>query len=354
MQKINDKFCFTHSTGEDIYLFTLSNTKGTEVCITNYGAIITSLKIPQQGGKINDIVLGFDKPEDYLSEKYLANYPYFGAAIGRYANRIKHGAFRIDGTTYLLARNKPPDHLHGGNIGFDKKVWRCGSFTGNELELKYKSVDGEGGYPGNLDTTLRFELTDNDELIYEFTATADKPTAVNLTHHSYFNLKNGCGTVGDHMLKLNSSVVLEQDDNFVVTGKNIPVDSSHFDFRQFKRIDKDWNAADGYDQSFVLDKTGATDAETGLTFAAEVFCEESQLGLQVYTSEPVVHFYTGKWIPSLSGKNGNQYGSFSGLCIETHKHPNSINIPHFPDTVLRSGELYRTKTMYRVNGRTLN
>jgi aldose 1-epimerase len=254
----------------------------------------------------------------------------------------------------LLARNRPPDHLHGGYIGFDRKVWKCDSFSEQKLSLKYTSSDGEEGYPGNLNTTLRFELTDNDELIYEFTATVDKPTAINLTHHSYFNLKNGYGTVGDHLVKLNSSHVLEQDDNFVVTGKSISVDGTHYDFRQFKRIDQYWNAADGYDQSFVLDKTGLTDAETGLTFAAEAFCEESQLGLQVYTSEPIVHFYTGKWIPSLLGKNGNRYGSFSGLCFETHKHPNAINIPHFAGTVLRPGELYCTKTMYRVRGRMPN
>ena len=311
--------------------------------------LLHRLKYRQHGGKINDIVLGFDKPEDYLSEKYLANYPYFGAVLGRYANRIKNGTFSIDGVTYLLARNRAPDHLHGGNTGFDKKVWKCDSFSNKKLLLKCKSADGEEGYPGNLDTELCFELTDNDELIYEFTASADKPTAVNLSHHSYFNLKNGCGTIGDHLVKINSSFILEQDDNFVVTGKNFPVAQSLYDFRQPRRIDKDWNATDGYDQTFVLDEAGNRDATTGLMFAAEVLCEESQLGMQVYTSEPVVHFYTGKWIPSLEGKNGNKYGSFSGLCFETHKHPNSINIPHFPDTVLRPGELYRTKTMYRVN-----
>ena len=336
MQKINDKFCFTHSTGEDIYLFTLSNIKGTEVCITNYGAIITSLKIPQQGGKINDIVLGFDKPEDYLSEKYLANYPYFGAVIGRYANRIKNGTFSIDGDYIFTGQEQ--GHLIICMAAIQDLTRRCGNVIlslNKKLLLKYKSADGEEGYPGNLDTTLCFELTDNDELIYEFTASTDKPTAVNLTHHSYFNLNNGCGTIGDHFVKINSSAILEQDDNFVVTGKNIPVANSHYDFRQPKRIDEDWNAADGYDQTFVLDRAVTRDAATGLTFAAEVFCEESKLGMQVYTSEPVVHFYTGKWIPSLHGKNGNKYGSFSGLCFETHKHPNSINIPHFPDTVLR-------------------
>ena len=349
MQQVDEKFSFTHTAGEGIYLFTLRNIKGTEVCITNYGAIITSLKIRRPGGKNNDIVLGFDRPGDYLSDTYLSDYPYFGAAIGRYANRIKLGTFHINGTKYLLARNKGSDHLHGGILGFDRKVWTPVFDSEKKLELKYTSRDGEEGYPGNLDTSLHFELNDNDELIYEFTASADKPTPVNLTHHSYFNLKNGSGTIGDHVVKINSSFILEQDDNFVVTGNNIPVANTRYDFREPRRVDKDWNAADGFDQSFVLDGGSAIDNPSGLQFAAEAFCEVSQLRLQVYTSEPVVHFYTGKWIPSLAGKNGTRYGSFSGLCFETHKHPNSINIPGFPNTVLMPGEIYHTKTMYRFS-----
>src|SRR5688572_8616857 len=184
MEKFKKKFCFTHSSGEDIYLFTLSNAKGTEVCITNYGAIITAFKIHQASGIINDIVLGFDKVEDYLSEQYLAGYPYFGAAIGRYANRIKNGEFIIDDKKYFLKKNKVTDHLHGGDNGFDKKVWIEDSSSKNTLTLKYKSIDGEERYPGNLKTELRFELTDNNELVYEYTASTDKQTVVNLTHRS--------------------------------------------------------------------------------------------------------------------------------------------------------------------------
>ena len=348
MQKVNGKFCFRHSAGEDIYLFTLRNIKGTEVCITNYGAIIMSLKIHQSEGKINDIVLGFDDPADYLTNEYLTNYPYFGAVIGRYCNRIWRGEFSIDGYSYLLAKNKEPDHLHGGNVGFDRKVWKVVSFTENKLELRYISDDGEEGYPGNLDTKLCFELRDNNDLTYEFIATTDKATPVNLTHHSYFNLKNGCGTIRDHIVRINSSKVLEQDDNFVVTGKQIPVAGTQFDFRQPKRIDKDWNAADGYDQTFVLSEDAPTDKDSGLLFAAEAFCEMSKLTLQVYTDEPVVHFYTGKWIPSLNGKCAHKYGPWSGLCFETHKHPNALNMPQFPNTILRPGEIYHTKTLYRL------
>ena len=340
MEKINGTRCFTHSSGEDIYLFTLRNIKGTEVCITNYGAIITSFKVRQANDTFNDIVLGFDHVEDYLSQDYLAGYPYFGAAIGRYANRIKNGEFSIDNKKYYLKKNKGADHLHGGVCGFDKKIWFCDSYSEKILALKYKSIDGEEGYPGNLETKLRFELTDNDELIYEFIATTDKPTAVNLTHHSYFNLNNGSDKIGGHLVKINSPAILEQDDNFVVTGKSLPVINTIYDFNKSKYIDESWNKADGYDQTYIIEKTGM------LSPVAEAYSESSGIKLQVFTSEPAVHFYTGNWIPPLKGKNGNSYGPFSGFCFETHKHPNAINIPQFPNTVLRPGEIYHTKTMY--------
>lgn len=301
-------------------------------------------------GSFNDIVLGFDKAEDYLSEQYLGGYPYFGAAIGRYANRIKNAAFRIDGKKYSLQKNKGADHLHGGVNGFDKKVWKHLTCSEKTLSLAYRSPDGEESYPGNLETTLRFELTDDDELIYEFAATTDKPTAVNLTHHSYFNLNNGHGIINDHLVRINSSAILEQDNNFVVTGNAILIEKASYDFRRLKRIDKDWDPADGYDQSFVVDENCPVDATSGLTLVAEAFSEQSKLKLEVYTNEPVVHFYTGKWIPALKGKHGNNYGPFSGFCLETQKHPNAINLPHFPNTILRPGETYQTKTMYRIIG----
>ncbi len=345
MLKDKGQFCFKHSAGEDIYLFTLRNANA-EISIINYGAIITSFKVKQPGGNINDIVLGFDHPEDYLAEEYLAEYPYFGAAIGRYANRIKNGQFSIDEKFYPLAKNRGTDHLHGGRAGFDKKVWKCDHYSNNKLVLKYRSKDGEEGYPGNLDITIRFELN-NNELLYEFFANTDAPTTVNLTHHSYFNLNNGKGEIGDHTVKVNSSYILEQDDNLVVTGKKLAVQNTPYDFRIPKRINKEWPAI-GYDQTFVLDENLPMDLSSGLSFAADAFSEKSNLKLEVYTSEPVVHFYTGKWIPVLKGKNGNQYGPFSGFCLETQKHPNAINISHFPNTILRPGETYHTKTMYRI------
>lgn len=342
MEKINGQYCFTHLSGEDIYLFTLCNAKGTEVCITNYGAIIISFKIKGPDGNINNIVLGFDKVEDYLSEEYLASYPYFGAAIGRYANRIKNGEFSIDGKKHILKKNKITDHLHGGDTGFDKKVWTVNANSEKKLSLSYKSADGEEGYPGNLETELQFELTDDDELIYEFIARTDKPTVVNLTHHSYFNLNNGNGTIGDHLVKINSGSILEQDDNFVVTGKLLPVANTMYDFKKAKPINENWNANDGYDQTYVIENAASPAP------AAEAYSKNSGIRLQVFTSEPVVHFYTGKWIPFLNGKSSRNYEPFSGFCFETHKHPNAINVPHFPDTVLRPGETYHTKTRYKI------
>lgn len=291
---------------------------------------------------MQEIVLGFDKVEDYFSEDYLRNYPYFGSAIGRYANRIRNGEFSIHEKKYQLAKNKITDHLHGGMEGFDKKVWEFISGDDQHLKLSYTSAHNEEGYPGTLEVELHFELTDSDELIYEYFAHTDKSTIVNLTHHSYFNL-DGSEDINSHIVSINAATMLEQDDNFVVTGVEKQVGDTIYDFRMPRPVNHNWDPENGYDQSFVLDKK-----EEELNFAAEAFSEISRLKLEVYTTEPLVHFYTGKWIPQIPGKNDMQYGPFSGLCFETQKHPNAINIPHFPDTVLLPGHSYHTKTFYRI------
>jgi aldose 1-epimerase len=341
MDNTNKQFCFTHPGGEDIYLFTLSNSKGTEVRITNYGATITAFIVLQKNGTRNDIVLGFDKVDEYLGYDYLQANPYFGAAIGRYGNRIKNGHFSIDGKTYAVEKNLGTEHLHGGVTGFDKKVWTPFSSTTDSVVMKYESKDGEENYPGTLDVTIKFELNEDNELMHEYSAFCDKPTPVNLTHHSYFNLNNGKGNINNHMVKINGSDILEQDETLTVTGKLLPVENTSYDFRQFKRISKDWNPDTGYDQSFVLDSVTPPPA-------AEAYSEESGIKLQVFTTEPIVHLYTGKSIPVIPGKNGIKYGPFSGFCLETQVHPNAINIPHFPDTVLRPGKEYRQRTVYKV------
>ncbi len=332
--------------GKKVSVFRLVNKKGTEALISNYGALILSFKIKKEDGSANDIVLGFDTPEDYLDETYLANYPFFGAAVGRYGNRIKNGKMEIDGKKYQLAINMGTDHIHGGISGFDKKVWDVISFDQqkNILELSTKSPDGEEGYPGNLDVTIKFELNENNELSHEYTATTDQPTAVNLTHHGYFNLNNGKGRVDDYFIKINSSAILEQDENLTTNGNFIQVEGTRYDFRKPHRMSDQWADQEGYDQSFVIDKK-----ENELVLSAEAWSEESKTKLEVLTTEPVVHFYTGIGLPVLTGKNSTQYGPFSGFCFETQKHPNAINIPGFPNTILRPGETYHHKTVYRLN-----
>jgi len=348
MDMLSRRFCLTHPSGEDIYLFTLRNGTGTEVQITNYGAIITAFRVRNKKGAFNDIVLGFEKIEDYWSPAYLSQHPWFGCAVGRYANRIKNASFELQGKKYELARNHGNEHLHGGIDGFDKKVWKfivSGESPQPFLELGYTSRDGEEGYPGNLKTVIRFELNDAGELSYTYRAETDKATPVNLTHHDYFNLHNGQGTIREHEIRIVASHILEQDKNLVATGKVLPVEGTAYDFRDFSGINEGLKELDEYDKSFVVDEPGLTAPR----LVAEARSEISHLHLQVYSTEPVVHFYSGKWIPSVEGKGHTSYGPFSGFCLETHQHPNAVNLPNFPDTILQPGEEYFQQTIYKIN-----
>jgi aldose 1-epimerase len=337
--------CFKHTSGKDIYLYTLKNDKGTKVMITNYGAIIVAYKIKMQDDNTNDIVLGFDDVADYLNPDYLKQYPFFGAAIGRYANRIENASFEIDGKKFSVSKNFGECQLHGGFEGFDKKVWDFASFDErhNILNLKYFSRDGEEGFPGNFEVNIFFELNDENDLALTYTALCDQPTAANLTHHSYFNLNNGEGTIADHEIKIYSDKILQQDKNLVAMGNYISVENTKFDFREFHAIKERWNEAEDYDQSFEL-----SNRKNNVNHAAEVYSKKSGLKMQVLTSEPLIHFYTGQGIPKIKGKAGIEYGPYSGLCLETQKHPNAINIPNFPNTILRPGETYHHKTIYKV------
>lgn len=345
---LHKTLCFPAASGKDVYLFTLRNAAGTEACITNYGGIITSFSVQAADDTRNDIVLGFDKVEDYLSPAYQAQYPYFGCVVGRAANRIRNASFEIDGKEYAVTANFGKHQLHGGSEGFDKKIWKItgsGEFPSPWVEMKYQSVDGEEGYPGNLDVWIRFELTDENELSYSFTARTDKTTAVNLTHHGYFNLNNGQGDIQDYELKIYGSQVLDQDEELCTTGTVTPVKDTVFDFRSFTRIGDRLEMVPEFDKSYVVDKNNDP---AGLALMAEARCAASGLLLQVYATDPVVHFYTGKWIPEMTGKNNTRYGAFSGFCLETQIHPNAINIPQFPSMVLKPGEEYKSKTVYKV------
>ena len=337
------QYCFTHPSGKDIYLYSLRNINETEVLITNYGAILIAYKVRMPDKTANDIVLGFDNVHDYLTTDYLKAYPFMGAAIGRYANRIKNAHFKIEDREFFVSKNWNDDQLHGGFDGFDKKVWDFVSFDSkcNILQLRYHSPDGEEGFPGNLEVNICFELNDENDLIYTYSATCDEPTPINLTHHTYFNLNNGQGSIADHEIKIYSDKILEQDENLVTTGNYIAVDNTKYDFSDFHPLGE--RMGDGYDQSFVIDKKS-----DHLSMAAEALSKQSGLKLQVLTTEPTVHLYTGQGLAKQRGKNNTEYGPYSGFCLETQKHPNAINIPKFPSTILHPGEKYHQGTVYKV------
>lgn len=329
-----------HANGKEVYLFTLSNQQGTEVKITNYGAIITAVKVKKSDGTYNDIVLGFDDPTQYWSEEYLRNYPYWGAAIGRYGNRISKAGFMIDGIEYKVNSHHPDYQLHGGFEGFDKKVWSVISTQNERLVLQYISADGEEGFPGELKVQIAFELNNANEFSYEYIAETDKATAVNLTHHTYFNLNDGEGRIDNHHLKIRASKYLEQDSNYCTTGNVLDVKGTRNDFSDYNETGNIENPEKGIDISYPLDNPGIENV------AAEAYCDEQDVKLEVYTTEPLVHLYNAYGSPTIKGKK--EYAPFSAFCFETQVHPNAINVPTFPNTVLRPGETYRTKTIYKL------
>ncbi len=342
MIEITEQLATQHPNGKDVYVFTLKNGSGTEATVTNYGAIIMSIKVRKSDGTFNDIVLGFDTPQEYWSEAYFKNYPYYGAAIGRYANRINHAAITIDGREYPLNSTNPGYQLHGGVEGFDKKVWDKVSATDGHVILQYISPDGEEGYPGNLTVQIIFSLNEDNEFSYEYRATTDQPTAVNITHHSYFNLNNGQGRIDQQHLRIHASNYLEQDANYCTTGNILPVKGTRNDFSNWQETGNIENPEQGIDISYPLDNPGIHQV------AAEAWCDEEAVKLEVYTTEPLVHLYNSYGSPEIKGKNGQQYTAFSAFCFETQVHPNAINIPSFPNTILRPGEVYQTKTTYRL------
>ncbi|MCH5597582.1 aldose epimerase family protein [Niabella ginsengisoli] len=345
MVDISEQQHGTHPNGKAIFVYTLKNQPGTIVQITNYGAIIMAIKIKKSNNTYNDIVLGFDEPSQYWSDEYLTNYPYYGASIGRYGNRIDKASINIDGTEYKLNSHNPGFQLHGGVEGFDKKVWERIPSSEQELILQYISPDGEEGFPGDLTVQIVFKLNNENELSYEYKATTTKPTAVNITHHSYFNLNNGEGNIHNHLLKVNASNYLEQDDNYCTTGKEIPVEGTRNDFKNFNKTGTIENPEEGIDISFPLDDSGLNHV------AAEAYVDGQDIKLQVFTTEPLVHLYNSRWSPAIVGKNGTQYAAFSGFCFETQKHPNAIRIDSFPNTILRPGETYQTKTVYKLTSK---
>jgi aldose 1-epimerase len=342
----------TVSDFDDIQLFTLKNSTGMEVKVTNFGAIITSIKVPDRDGNSADVTLGYDNLADYINA---VDKPYFGAVVGRYGNRIAKGKFTIDGTEYTLPINNGPNSLHGGIIGFDKVVWDAEKVGNDAVRLTYHAKDTEQGYPGNLTATVTYTLTNNNEIVIDYHATADKATPVNLTQHAYFNLKGeGQGTILDHELSINADSYTPVDETLIPTGEIAPVKGTPFDFTSPKTIGRDIEQANeqlkfggGYDHNWVLNrKKGKGELE----LAATLYEPESGRVLEVSTTEPGVQFYCGNFLTGvLKGKSGTPYVYRGGLCLETQHYPDSPNQPNFPSTILKPGETYESKTVFKFS-----
>ena len=324
--------------GADVFTFTLRNSQGMTLVLSNYGGIIQSIIVPNKAGKAVDVVLGFEHIQEYWSEEYVENYPYFGAIIGRYANRIAQGKFTIEGKSYQVSTNAGKHQLHGGNMGFDKKVWDVLTSSNQEVVLQYLSKDGEEGFPGNVYVQLSFKLAETNELSITMTAQTDQATPINLTHHGYFNLE-GTGHIGEHELNIIADSFLVQDADFVPTGELKPVEGTAHDFTVQKGIAADWDATMGYDQTFVLNSVNQKAAAT-------VYAPQSGICMELFTNQPAIQFYTAKHLAPMKGKNDLVYGPFTAFCLEDQVHPDAVNHAHFPNTILRPGETYTHETRY--------
>jgi aldose 1-epimerase len=343
----------TLASGQSAQLFTLRNAHGIEVQLTNYGGIITSLKTPDRAGHLSDIVLGYDN-----LAAYVANSPYFGAIVGRYANRIARGHFTLDGTAYTLAVNNGPNSLHGGLRGFDKVVWKARPFQNQEgqgVTLDYTSPNGEEGYPGTLHATVSYTLTADDRLIVDYEATTDKATPINLSQHSYWNLAgNASRDILGHVLTINADAITPVDSTLIPTGEIASVEGTPFDFRTptaiGARVDQRQNTqiryGNGYDHNWVLNRGGA--ASDALVLAARVVEPTSGRTMEISTTEPGLQFYSGNFLDgTITGKGGAVYKFRYGLALETQHYPDSPNHPNFPSTILRPGQEYRSRTVFK-------
>ena len=341
---------FGNTPEGEAQLFTLKNTNGLEVDISTFGGTITRWSAPDKDGNFDDVILGF---KDLSS--YQGTHPYFGSLVGRYANRIALGKFTLEGKSYSLAINNPPNALHGGPLGFHKKLWIAKSLEEKDavgVVLTLNSPDKEEGYPGNLKVEVTYRLNDKNELSIDYKATTDKTTVVNLTNHAYFNLKGeGNGDILDHQLKIFANQFTPVDSTLIPLENHADVDNTPFDFREWHLIGERVNSefdqiirGKGYDHNFVLNKNGDE-----LSVAAQVWEASSGRLLEVKTTQPGMQFYCGNFLDgSLTGKKGNKYAFRNGFCLETQHFPDSPNHPTFPTTVLKPGETFQSKTIYSL------
>ncbi|MBP5980024.1 MAG: galactose mutarotase [Halomonas sp.] len=340
-------------------VYQLTNASGIELRVANYGGTILSLKTPDREGNVDDIVLGFDSLDEYLSDEYRKANLYFGAIIGRYGNRIAYGQFTLEGETYSLATNDGDNHLHGGQQGFDRVLWQAEPFKSDEgtgLALRYTSEDGEEGYPGRLEIEVTYTLTDDDTLIVDYQAESDKATPINLTQHSYFNLKGeGNDSILDHQLMLNADAFTPVSESLIPTGELRDVADTPFDFTQAtpigERIEQDneqLSFGQGYDHNFVLNRDNTERGD--LVMAAKVWEPQSGRMLEIETTEPGIQFYSGNFLAGdLTGKGGQAYPQRSGFALETQHFPDSPNQDAFPSTIIEPGERYQSRTVFRFS-----
>ncbi len=329
--------------GVQVDLYTCTNAKGSVLKMTNFGATTVALKVPDRDGKLTNITLGFESLDGYLGD-----HPYFGATVGRYCNRIALGRFTLDGHEYTLATNNDANHLHGGDVGFNKVVWKAEPVMTDSavgLRFRYLSPDGEEGYPGNLSVTAVYLLTNDDQLLVEFTATTDKATPVNLTNHNYWNLAGaGSGTIRDHVLEIPADRYLPVDEGLIPTGELAEVADTPLDFTQPEKIGArlDQIQADpvGYDHCYVLR------GEIGqMKLAARVKDPQTGRVMEIHTTQPGLQFYSGNFLDGSDANGG--YQQYEGFCLETQHFPDSPNQPDFPCTILRPGDTYHHITIHR-------
>ena len=337
--------------GKETDLYKLSNAHGMEVYVTNYGAVIVAILVPDREGKMDDVALGYDNVSNYG----MTGDPNFGAVVGRYGNRIDGGKFTLDGRTYELPINETNNNnqLHGGSKGFGELVWDVESASTHSILLSLKSPDGDMGYPGNLEVKVEYLLTDENELEVGYLATTDAPTVINLTQHTYFNLLGeGKGDILDHELMMKADHFIPINERSIPTGEIAPVKGTPMDFttpvKIGARLDEDFDQlvmGNGYDHCWVISKE-----KDGLERCATVYCEETGRFMEVLTTEPGVQLYIGNFLNGTQvGKSGFAYQKRTGLCLETQHYPDSPNQPNFPSTVLRPGEEYNTRTVFKFS-----
>ncbi len=349
-QMVEKKLFGKLAGGEEVYEYKLKNSAGAEVKIINYGATVVSLMMPDRNGKIEDVVLGYDSLEGYVNDK-----SYFGSIVGRYGNRIDKGKFKLDGKEYHLTLNDGENHLHGGTLGFNKALWNVDSATssdnGSSITMSYLSKDGEEGYPGNVKLTVVYELNNDNELSINYTGTTDKPTILNPTHHSYFNLTGDPNnTILDHELMIDSDNITPVKKGLIPTGKFSTVENTPMDFSRGVRIGEFINAdyaqiklGFGYDHNWVLNKHQGLQSKV-----ATVYEPKSGRVLEVFTDQPGMQFYSGNFLDgTVKGKNGVVYKHRTGFCLEAQNYPDSPNHSNFPSARLEPGQTYRQTTVYR-------